>query len=337
MAALLIGFFLLRSGDGRANEAPAPDLEAAGAPVRVISPGTMTLPQRISYSGSIESWEQAYITAPAGARIERIHVREGDRVRRGQVLVNMESANLRQAEVQRQQAQNDLERLERLVEIGSVARQQAEQARVQYETASAQVELLGRNTVLRSPIDGVVTARHFTEGEMFMAGAGTPSVVTIMQTNPVRVIVNVSERYYPHIRQGMTATVRLDTYGDRAFLGTVEQMVPVVSADSRTFRIELRVDNSDGSLSPGMFARVEIDLGEITGTFLPVTALVQPPGNEDPYVYVLEGDVVRRQDVRVGDRVEEYQQVIDGLSETDVVVLEGQSRLMDGARVRIVE
>lgn len=338
LAVALVGLIVLLAvrGDSAASEEPAAQVETQAVPVRVVEVTEMTLPQTVSYSGSIEPWEQALVTGPQGARIERVLVREGDRVRRGQVLIHMENASLQQAQAQMSQARADLDRMERLVEVGSVSRQQAEQARMQFENAESQVRSLSGNTHLRAPIDGVVVARHFTGGETFMAGAGAPSIVTVMQTNPVRVVVNVSERYFPVVRRGMPAVVRLDTYGDRAFRGTIEQILPTVSAESRTFRVEVRVDNPNGELSPGMFARVELDMGEVMGQFLPSGAVLQTPGTENAYVYVIEDGVAHRIDITAGNRVEAFRRIEAGLPAGATVVSEGAQRLTDGSRVRIV-
>ena len=328
---------LVWTGNGEAAETSSVNEEASTAPVRVTTLEEMTLPQRVSYTGTIEAWEQALITSPGGSRIEQIMVNEGDRVQRGQVLVRMENANLHQAEIQMTQARNDMERFERLVEVGSVARQQAEQARVQYETAAANVHMLQQNTNLRSPITGVVTDKYFVDGELYMPGAGAPSILTVMQTNPLKVVINVSERYYPHISQGMPAAVRLDTYGDRTFPGRVEKVLPTVSTDSRTFRVEVRLDNNEQMLSPGMFARTQLDLGEISGWFLPSASVHQSPGTDQHFVYVVEDGIALRRPVQVGERFEDYRQILSGLEDGDVIVNEGTGRLDDGGRVRIVE
>lgn len=328
---------VLTTGNGEAGEATTGATTEAVSPVRVTSLADMTLSQTVTYTGTIEAWEQAFVTAPGGARIEEIMVSEGARVQRGQVLVRMENANLYQAEIQMQQARNDMERLERLVEVGSVARQQAEQARLQYETLAANVQTLQQNTNLRSPISGVVTDKYFVDGELYMPGGGAPSIVTVMQTNPLKVVVNVSERYFPYIREGMPAAVRLDTYGDRTFAGSVGKVLPTVSPDTRTFRVEVRIDNNEQMLSPGMFARVQLDIGEVSGSFLPRTAVQQVRGSDDHFVYVVEDSVAVRRTIQVGEPFEQYRQIISGLAADEMVVEEGVGRLDDGSKVRIVE
>lgn len=323
-------------GSGEA-EIDAPLTEERAQPIRVVSPVDLTLPRLVTYSGSIEAWEQAYVTAPSGSRIEKIHVDEGDRVRRGQLLVNMESANLQQAQVQLDIAKNDMERMKKLLEIGSVSQQRYEQAKAQYDNALSTIEMLQKNTELRSPIDGVVTAKHFIEGEMFMAGIQAPSLLTVMQTNPLKVIVNVSENNFPYVKQNMPAAIRLDMYPGRAFSGRVDRIHPTVDPSSRTFRVEVRVDNTEQVLSPGMFARVELNLGDVKGQFLPAATVLQSPGSNTYYVYVVDSGIARRQNVEVGDRFEEYRLIEGGLPEGALVISEGTGRLNDGSKVQIVE
>lgn len=331
-------FFIMNVGGDSADAGPAVEepLERQSVPVRVTRASEQTLQQRVSYSGTIEAWERADVVGQSGQRIEGILVGEGDRVRRGQVVVHMDDSNLRQAEADLRTAHNEVERMERLVELGAVARQQLEQAENHYETISNNVEVLRSNTHLTSPIDGVVTNRYFVAGEHFMAGAQAPAIVTVQQIDPLRVVIDVSERYFPVIRPDMQATVRLDTYGDRQFEGRVARVNPTISPDSRTFRVEIVLENSEGLLSPGMFARASLELGEVTGQFLPRDAVQRSPGSRESFVYVVEDGQVSRVYVTIGERAEEYERIESGLDEDALVVIEGMGRLSEGTAVRVI-
>lgn len=337
VGAVVLMLVLGLRGDGDDEAADEETAESSSVPVRVVEASNMTFSETSSYSGTIEAWEQAHITGPSGERIEEILVREGDRVERGQVLARMDDSNLRQAEVELRTARTELERTERLVEVGSVARQQYEQAEAQYETALSSVELLRKNTELTSPIDGVVTDKHFVAGEQFATSTEVPSIVTVQQTNPLKVVINVSEQYFPVVHEGMPAAVRVDAHGERTFEGQVEQVHATVSPDSRTFRVEVALDNAEGRLGPGMFARVSLELGKVSGTFLPSAAVQSRSGSDEDYVYVVEGDTARRVDLRTGERIEEYRHVLDGPPEDALVVTEGMGRIDDGSPVRIVD
>lgn len=317
---------------------PAADqpVQETTVPVRTITAEQRTIPQTLSQPGSLEAWELAHVSGTTGSRIERIRVDEGDRVQAGQIIAEMEAANLRQAEIQVNTARADLERMEKLVELGAVSRQQYEQARAQYETAQSNYRLIRENTYLRSPITGVVTDRYFVAGEIFAAGADRSAIVTIMNLHPLKVTINLSERYYPLVRQGAPVEVRLDTYGDRVFQGQVEHISPAVSPETRTFRIEIRIDNQDRTLSPGMFARVSLSLEEVSGIFVPGEVVRRDQTTGEDYVFIVEGGYVRRAPVTLGTRVEELQQVVSGLEEGAQVVSEGLGRVEDGTSVRVV-
>ncbi len=318
------------AGMGAVEEAPA-----RPSPVRVQEVSELTLPLEAVYTGTIEAWEQAHITAQAGQRIERLPVREGDRVRRGQVVAVMDDANVRQAEVEVRMATNERDRLERLVAIGAVARQQLEQAEAHLETAQTNIEVLRRNTSLTAPIEGVVTEKYYVAGEVF--GGQAPALLTIQQVDPLKVVIHVAERYFPVVRPGMGATIGLDTFPDLEFHGEVERVNPTITPESRTFRVEVRVENDEARLSPGMFARVGLDLGETTGEFLPRRAVQSTPGSGEHFVYVVEEGRARRVALEVGEQVDQYRRVISGLGEGDQVVVEGLGRLHDGAAVQVLE
>ncbi|TXD39279.1 efflux RND transporter periplasmic adaptor subunit [Lujinxingia vulgaris] len=307
------------------------------APVRVSSPEELTLPRRATYSGTLEAWEVAQITGQQGTRIERMLVQEGDRVRRGQVLARMDDATLRQAQVELRTAQTELDRAKRLVDIGAVARQQLEQAQAAYDSISANIELLESNTVLTSPISGVVTNRYFVAGEQFVVGAQAPALLTVQQIDPLKVIIDVAERYFPQVKMGMKATVNLDTYPGEDFAGEVTRINPTISPDSRSFRVEIRLDNEDGRLSPGMSARASLELGEVEGLFVARSALQTQPGRERPFVWVVEpGNKAHRAFIEVGERFEDRQLVRSGLEADAQVVIEGMSRLNEGTEVEVV-
>ena len=332
-AVIAAGLFIGRS----AEDEPVEEIVEQEIPVRVTPPLQRTLPRIISHSATIEPWEVAHITGGQGQIIERLHVAEGDRVRRGQTLVEMDDANLRQAQVELRMADQDLARTRRLVEIGAMASQQLEQASARHETAASNVELLQRNTRLTAPISGIVTDRYFVPGEVYVPGAQSPALLTIQQLDPLKVVVQIAERHYAHVRPGMTTEVTVDAYPGRTFEGEVARIHPTIRPESRTFRVEVRLDNADAELSAGMSARVHLNLGEVTGLFLPRSALQTHPGTDTNFVYLVVDGQARRTDLEVGPRFEQYQQILGGLDDDDQVVIEGISRLNEGTPVTVVD
>ena len=332
MMALALG---CRGGEEEEEEGP---VEEEVIPVRVDTIEERVETLRVNATSTIEAWEQAMLAGQQGQRITRIDADEGDRVRRGEVVAVMDDANLRQAQVELRTLEREVERLRRLVEIGAVAQQQLDQTEAQLETVQNQIQVLESNTYLRAPISGVVTGRFFVPGEQFVVSAQTPALLVIQELDRLKVPMSVPERYFGTVQPGMTARVRVDAHGDRVFEGEVWRVQPTVSPESRTFRVEIELDNEERRLSPGMFARLSLDVGERRGFFIPRSAVIRRPGQE-PFVYVVDqsGERVERRDVREGDRLEDLMEIVGGLQADDAVVVEGMSRLAQGSKIRIVE
>lgn len=320
------------------EEPDADELSTSTPPVSLVDPVETTLMDERAYAATIEAFESAHISGINGTIIDAVKVREGDRVEAGQLVVEMYDSDLRQAQVEERTARAELERTRRLVEVGSMAGQQLEQVEAQYETAQSTVEMLRRNTRLISPIDGVVTDRYFVAGEQFVPGAEAPAIVTIQQIDPLKVTIDVSERYYRTIEEGMDATIELTAHGDRQFTGVVDRIHPTVDPTSRTFRVDIIVENTDSELSPGMSGQVTLKMGEIEGVFLPRSAVRSDPGSDDYFVYTVDDDdIAHRVDVEVGARIKQYRHVTEGLSGDDRVVIEGVSGISDNSAVQVID
>ena len=304
-------------------------------PVRVASMEDRTRMRRVSTTGTLEAWEQAHLTGQQGQRITRLDVREGDSVRRGETIAVLDDTSLQQARVEVRTLSREVDRLRELVQIGAVAQQQLDQSEAQLESATTNVSLLESNTYLRAPINGIVTGKYFVAGEQYIPSVQAPALVTIQQLDPLKVVISVAERYFGVVQPGMVSRVRVDAHA-QAFEGVVERVYPTVDPQSRTFRVEIRLDNEDRRLSPGMFARVSLDLGERTGQFLPGSAVIRRPGQE-PFVFVVQEGIAQARQIQEGERFEEYLEILAGLEEEDLVVVEGMSRLTSGMRVDIAD
>ena len=297
---------------------------------------TQELSELISYTGNVEAWETAYITGQTGVRINDILVEEGDQVRRGQLLAIMNSTQLRQAETQLELARREMERLDTLVKIGSVSGQQFDQARSAYENALSDYENLGQNTRLTANFSGVITNKYFSAGEMFVPSAEAPAILTLMQMDPVKIIINVAESFYARVDKGMSASVKVDVYPDEEFSGEVYRKLPTIDRNSRTFQTEIQVDNLEGRLRPGMFARVSLDLGATEGLYIPAHAVVNQPGTTNQFVYVKEGDRVKRVRIETSNRYQDLIRVISGLQAGQTIITEGIGKLNEGTRVKVM-
>lgn len=199
----------------------------------------------------------------------------------------------------------------------------------------SQYNNLVENTYLVSPISGVVTARNYDPGDM----TSTLPILTIEQIHPVKVIVNISEAEYSKVKKGMKAGVRLDVYPDEEFTGTVYLIHPSIDPSTRTFTVEITIDNPGDRVLPGMFARVKMLFGTTEHVVVPDRAVVKQTGSGKRFVYVYNpsDSAVSYIPVELGQRLNDRYEIVNGIEPGSVVVVTGQTRLRDGMRVRPIK
>ncbi len=292
--------------------------------------------QEMDFTGNVKPFEQNIISPSMQLRIQKIYVEVGDPVHKEQLLVQMDASQLRQTKVQLQNLEREYERLDTLHKAGSVSQQRLDQMRTELDVTRTSYENLQENTQLISPIEGVVTARNFEEGDMFsMTAPG--GILTVMQINPVQVDVHVPEMYFPSVKKEMMVSMQLDVYPDTTFTGEVHLKHPVIDVATRTFTVETKFSNPEMLIRPGMFGRVNIVFKTLERVTVPDLAVQQQQGTNDKFVFVVEDGKVVRKEVKTGRRVDDVYEIISGLSTEEEVVTAGHAGLLEGTRVEVVE
>lgn len=310
-------------------------------PVKVMEVASQMVSKGIDYAANLSSWEEVFLAPAQPGRIEKIYVEVGDEVAVGAKIADMDPTQLLTAKMQLADAQVNMERLDTLVRAGGISQQQYDQVKMQYDMARTNVQFLERNTWLTAPISGVVTGKYYENQELFSGAPNTPSgkaaIVTLQQMDPVRAFVNVSENYFPLIREGMTAMVSCDIYPGHEVKGVVSRIHPVINAMTRTFMVEVRVPNGEKTLRSGMSARVRFELGKEETMVLPSVAILQQEGTNERYVFVNRNQTARRVSVTLGRRFDDQIEVYsDELRAGDQLVVAGQRNLLDGYRLKVV-
>ena len=287
------------------------------------------------FTSEIEPYRENDVTpAASGVHIDRILVEVGDAVREGQLVVSLDPTQYTQQLVQLQTIESDYNRLLPVYEAGGISTQQIEQARAQLDVQREVVANLKKNIEVRSPISGVVTARNYESGDLF---AQQP-ILHIMQIDPLKVIVNISEQFFPQVKVGMPVDLYVDIFPGEIFAGRVSLIYPALDAATRTFKVEVTVPNGKGRLRPGMYARTSFDMGGKTGVMVPDVAVQKQVGSAERYVYVLVGDTIaERRSVEVGRQVGDRVDILRGVTAGEQVAVTALSKLFDGARVEIKE
>lgn len=309
--------------------------------VKVMQLEMQKISHAVEYTATLQGYEEVHLAPAAPGRIEAIYVEEGSRVLRGQVLVQMDRTQLHQAEIQMRTLATDFARLDTLQKVGSIPQQQYDQLKAQYEIARSNVEFLTGNTRLKAPFSGIISGKYFEAGEMYsgapVAPVGKAAILSLVQIDRLKVIVPVSEKYYPQIQTGMNAKISVDIYPGQEFSSKVVRIFPTIDPASHTFSVEVVTPNSSAVLRPGMFARVSFDLGEVDAVVLPALAVLKMQGSNERYLFVEKDGKAERIPVSIGARFDDRIEVIsDLLKPGDRVIVSGQSRLLHGVPVQVV-
>lgn len=285
------------------------------------------------YTATVESDVKNNISPNVPYRIEKIYVEVGDQVRKGQVLVQLDQSSLRQLKLQIDNTQIEFNRVEALYKVGGASKAEYDNMKMNLDVLQTQYRQMVQNTQLLSPISGVVTARNYDNGDMY---TNTP-ILTVEQTNPVKLLVNVSENYYKLIKKGQSVDITLDAYEGENFTGKVTIVYPTIDAATHTFPVEITINNSKQKVRPGMFARATVSFGSQRHVLVPDEALVKQVGAGDRYVYVYQGDSVVYQKVELGKHIGTSYELMSGVEPGSKVVVAGQSRLANGRKVEVVK
>ena len=293
------------------------------------------VPQLATYTSTVQAYVKNNIAPQMTGRITKINVEVGDNVTKGQILAEIDKASLLQAQLQLQNQEVELQRLKALYETGGISKSDFDAIELSYNITKTQVENLLENTVLRSPINGIVTARNYDAGDLYAMSA---PIYVVEQVKPVKLLVAISEADYTKVKKGDSVEVAADAIPGKTFYGKVEKIYPTIDPATRTFTVEVVIENNYATLRPGMFARVTVNFGVNNSIVIPDMAVVKQQGSGERFVYVLNPDnTVTYQKVVLGRRMGSEYEVLEGLTDGAIIVTGGQIRLKDGVKVTVNE
>ena len=321
---------------------------AQGGPatVEVGKVEVMTLYDDTQAVGSLRSRQGVMLRPEVSGRISKLGFVDGQRIKRGQLLVQLDDtlqqAQLKQALAQASIARTNLQRNRDLVAQNFVSQSAVDQTAAALEVAEAQVALaraqLSRMRIV-APFDGIAGISTVSVGDYVKDGA---DLVNIEDVGTMQVDFRLPERLLSRLKIGQPVGVALDGMPGRNFAGQVEAIDSQVDADGRSLLVRARLDNREGLLRPGMFARTRIVFAvRDKALVVPEEALV-PQGGKQYLVKVIEtpnGKVTQRIEAKLGLRVPGKAEILEGLSANDVVITAGQAKVMraDGLPIKVVE
>ena len=341
ISSLVIAACSSKKADKAAESNTASEEKAAVA-VKVMDLARTKIARTIEYTATVLPYEEVNVVPSSPGRIDKIYVEIGDKVRKGDNLFLMDRTQLYQQKVQLEGLFKDLCRLDTLLRTGSVKQQQYDQLKTQYDVTKTNVDFMEENTLLKSPFKGIITGKYFEDGEMYSGtpttAGGRSAVVSVMQVDPLKLDVNVSEQYYPLIKKGMKVKVAADVYEGDIFDAEVFRIAPTISSATRSFTVEMELRNRNNLLRPGMFVRVKMDLGEVDSFVVPASTILVQEGTNTRYVFIADNNIAKRIEVTIGQRFDDKIEVLsDEIKTGDKLINEGQAKLINGDIIEIAE
>jgi RND family efflux transporter MFP subunit len=333
-------------------------------PVEVEMVGTGSIEKTIELTGWIKANQVVDVASKVAGRVESLRivseqgtsvpVEEGITLRKGQQLAIIDhdvyvaqleavDAAVRSREVERADAEREKKRIVALYEGGSATQQNRDKAMTAAELAAASLNMAKANLELAqinlrestivSPIDGIVTTKHVDEGNMVRIG---DRIVTVADMKIVKVVVAVAEKYGGNIVVGMPAKIRVDTFADRVFDAQVYSVYPALDTQTHTIQVEIRLDNSEMLLKPGMFARVTLVLQTKKDVVVVSRDVVLGGKIDEPYVYVAENGIAHKRIVKLGITQADRCEITEGLKPGEKLIVNGMHSVKDGSSVEVV-
>lgn len=322
-------------GNNNSKTAEQPQAAEVRLPnVTIMAASYKDVPQSDVYTANVEAYAKNNIAPQSPSRIQKIYVEVGDFVRAGQIVAKMDEVSLNQSKLSMANDSLEYSRIKKLYEQGGVSKSDFDAMELKYNVTRSQYQNLLENTILRSPVSGVITARNYDQGDMY---GGLP-IYVVEQITPVKLYVGISEMDYTRVKKNDTVTLTADALPGKTFTGRIARIYPTIDAATHTFTAEVNVANRDRLLRPGMYARVTVNFGSNHSIVVPDDCVVKQQGSGVRSVFVLQADnTVKEVVVTLGRHFGTEYEILSGVAEGDKVVVKGQASLKNGSKVNVQE
>ena len=298
---------------------------------------TMTLQPRLverqlTVSANLQGYETVNVSPSITGHIEHIFVEVGDRVAKGKELVRMDETQYKQARLTMTNLEVEMNRMNELIKTGSISQQSYDQMQLSYNQTKENLDFLQQNTYFKASMNGVISAKNYEDGELY---SGSP-ILTLTQTDRLKALIAIPERYVPQIKQGMKLTVKSEIYPDKAFPAFIEVVYPTVETSTHTFLCKVQIPNANQMLRPGMYVTTTIGLGQENAIIVPYQSVEKLVGANDRYVFLNKDGRALRVAVELGQRFGEDVEIIaPEIVPGAEYVYVGQHKLVDGMLLKI--
>jgi len=336
---IIAALVLLAASCGR--KAPETEQEARVkmTNVEIFTVSPVTFEDYIALPVVVTPYRQVNLGLTNGGRVTEIRVDKGDRVRKGQVLLETDDvileANLHNAEATLDYQKSEFARSEKLLGEGSITQAAFDGAKLMLAQAESAFRIAKKQldeAVLTAPFDGTVTMRNVEVGDLL--GPGSPAF-RIIDLSRVKIQAGIPEKYISDFSTGNSVAVEFDAIPGRRFEGTIDFISPEANTEVRTFLAEIVVRNRDGIIKPGIMgdARLLRKVHE-NAVMVPINAVIETQEGRSLYV-AGSGDTAEKRTVVIGGANDTMFMITDGVRAGDRVVTKGQHDLVDGESLNI--
>ncbi len=320
------------------NELKAMQEYSSIVPVEIIIPKELKASQTIQENGTLRSSAEVSILSETSGKVLTVVGNVGEHVKAGQTLVVVEKEVLESqfnlAKANLENAEKDMNRFNNLAGGEAITQQQLEATKLSYQNALTNFTIIKKqleNTVIQSPVNGVISKRSVEKGAYI-----TPSLemFSILEQNQMVIVVKVSEKDIFQLNKGQTASITLDALSGKTFSGSIRS-IGVVADLSGRYEVEIGLTNNDMFLRSGMSGKASFEnTMENAGIIIPRKCIVGSINNAK--VFVLNGDSVALKEVKAITVNETETLITEGLLANEKVVLSGQINLQDGSKVKVI-
>lgn len=303
-----------------------------------LAPTTIT--DRINLPGSVEPWTKLKLMAKINGTITEVQVREGDRVKKGDILARIEEADFqiafKRAEAAYNLAKADFNRDKSIYDKGVIPTATLDANRTNMQTAKADYEnakLLLSRTIVTSPMDGIIRRMDAKVG--LQLSVGDP-IAEILEIDRMKGVIGIPESDVTAVRHLNNVDITVQALEDKVISTKKHFLSPSPETFARLYNLELEIDNSGGEILAGMFVRADIIKKRIEGTLtVPFYSVISR--NDEQYVFVDEEGVARKRKVKLGIMEEWMVQITDGLNPGDRILVEGHRDVEDSQKIKIIK
>ncbi|MEA3500876.1 MAG: efflux RND transporter periplasmic adaptor subunit, partial [Candidatus Marinimicrobia bacterium] len=338
-------------------------------PVSVIPVTKGSIEESISYFGDIEAKYSIPIYPKTPEKIEKFFVDDGDYVKKGQRIaqinneqlkysVNQAQAGLKSAKSQYKNTLQEYRRTKTLFEENAISKSQYDQIKTQKEMSENSVnqakaalntaEKMLNDALITAPISGYVSNRDFDDGDMV---SPQRPLLTISQMDMVKVITRISEEDISKVKIGMKARINVNAFQDEVFYGKINRISPIIDLKTRTVKVVIVVNNSDLKLKPGMFSEVNIITDSKDNCFVlnknyileKTTAVMNTDDLRDKeivkkyFLFVTKDNMAIKKEVNIGLKAEYKYEINSGLTGNELIITKGLSNVTDSSMVKVVK